>query len=585
MNDWARVGLTGLLLGALGLPGCASLRSASREGGETRAEVRPEAPPEYDLLVAQQHLAEGRVDEALGAYERAAAKDHDSAFLHRQIASVLSQQNRVTEALDHAARAVELEPDDEPFRVFLAQLHRMNGDPESAERVLLDESGQPINADAAFLVYQIHLDADRYGDALATARWLVENESSTLRGWVAVANAYQRMGQPLDAEEALREALERDPDNLRIYGALARSLRQRGEHLAEAELYDEVLDLYPGHHATLVALGEAQMAVDDLEGAIATFEATEERYPDDVQTVVRLGYLKFEARRFAEAAGHFDEVLEEVPEQYEIAFFLGVVRRRTGESDAAITAFARIPSDHEHYPEARTQIAAVYERRGDYERALVELKRATVVKSSPELALYEATLRAKSGDLDGAVAQLESLLEEQPDNDELLFSMGVVYGEADRKDRAIEYMERALEKNPDSANALNYIGYTWAEKGVKLDEAEELIVRAIELRPDDGYIIDSLGWVYYMRARPLIESGRAREAQEYIDRALRELERADELTGGDPVISEHLGDTYLLLDQKLRALEKFEEAIGLEPRQGEQPDLLHKFETLQRELR
>ena len=346
-----------------------------------------------------------------------------------------------------------------------------------------------------------------------------------------------------------------------------------------------MLDLYPGHHATLVALGEAQMAVDDLEGAIATFEAIEERYPDDVQTIVRLGYLMFEARRFTEAADYFDLALEEMPDQHEVRFFLGVVRRRIGESDAAIAAFGRIPSDHEHYAEARTQIAAVYERRGDYDRALAEVRRAAVVKPSRDLALFEATLRSKAGDLEGAVAQLESFLEEQPDDDELFFSLGVIYGEADRQDRAIEYMERALEKNPDNASALNYIGYTWAEKGEKLDEAEDLIVRAIELRPDDGYIIDSLGWVYYMRARPLVESGRAREAQNYIDRALLELERADELTGGDPVISEHLGDTYLLLDEKHRALERFEEAIRLEPREGEQSDLLHKFETLQRELR
>jgi Flp pilus assembly protein TadD len=64
-----------------------------------------------------------------------------------------------------------------------------------------------------------------------------------------------------------------------------------------------------------------------------------------------------------------------------------------------------------------------------------------------------------------------------------------------------------------------------------------------------------------------------------------ELERAVELTGGDPVISEHLGDTYLLMDDKQRALQLFEEAVAQEPREGEQPKLLEKLETLQRELR
>jgi tetratricopeptide (TPR) repeat protein len=146
-------------------------------------------------------------------------------------------------------------------------------------------------------------------------------------------------------------------------------------------------------------------------------------------------------------------------------------------------------------------------------------------------------------------------------------------------------MQRALDENPDNASALNYVGYTWAEKGVNLDEAEAMILRAIELRPDDGYIADRLGWVYYMRARPLVASGRDREAQADIERALEELKRAEQLTGGDPVVSEHLGDTYLLLNQKELALERFEEALQMDPREGEQPHLLEKLESLQRELR
>jgi tetratricopeptide (TPR) repeat protein len=179
---------------------------------------------------------------------------------------------------------------------------------------------------------------------------------------------------------------------------------------------------------------------------------------------------------------------------------------------------------------------------------------------------------------------MERLLAEHPDDDELLFNLGVIYGEAKRIEEAIGFMQRALERNPENASALNYIGYTWAERGIRLDEAEGMITRAIELRPDDGFIVDSLGWVYYMRARPLVQSGRSGEAQGFLERALVELERADELTGGDPVISEHLGDTYLLLDQKQLALEHFEEALSLEPREGEQPLLLQKFENLRQEL-
>jgi tetratricopeptide (TPR) repeat protein len=145
-------------------------------------------------------------------------------------------------------------------------------------------------------------------------------------------------------------------------------------------------------------------------------------------------------------------------------------------------------------------------------------------------------------------------------------------------------MNLALEKNPDNASALNYLGYSWAEKGENLEQAEQKIRRALELRPDDGFITDSLGWVYYMRARPLLESGNVKDGRAMLRRAIQELEKAAQITGGDPVISEHLADAYRLLPDKKRAMELYREAIRMEPREQEQPDLRRKYDELRREL-
>jgi len=91
-------------------------------------------------------------------------------------------------------------------------------------------------------------------------------------------------------------------------------------------------------------------------------------------------------------------------------------------------------------------------------------------------------------------------------------------------------MRRAVELNPKNAAALNYLGYTYAEMGVQLDEAERLIRRALDIEPDDGFYVDSLGWVYYQRG-------------DY-PRAVEQLERAVELASEDPTVAEHLGDAY-----------------------------------------
>ena len=572
-------------LGASGLLGCAGLGLTGGERGEDAPEIRADAPAEYDLLVAQQHMLDGNADQAIAAYQRAVAKDETSAFLHRRLAAVLAQQNRLPEATQHAQRALALEPGDGETRLFLGQLYRLAQDQASAEAVLRDEKGEPIDPDAAFLLFQIHLEAGRLDEALAAAQWLVVHEPAELRGRFALANALQRQGKVIEAERTLRDALAIDPGNLRVYGALARSMRERGDREGEIRIYREVLDLDPEHLPTLIALGETQMDGNDLEGAIVTFEEIERRYPEDMRSVVRLGFLQYEARDFAGAAQRFERAFASDPQEFEYAFFLGVARRRMGNGDAAIEAFRSIPPEHAHFPEARTQIASILERRGDFKGALVEVELAAAHAPDRQLELYKATLRTKTGDFDGAVADLKALLEAQPDDDELLYNIGMLYGEAKRSDEALQYMHRALALNPDNASALNYIGYSWAEKGINLDEAERMISRAVELRPDDGYIVDSLGWVHYVRAKALTAQGRSSEAQKHLDQALTHLERADQLTGGDPVVSEHLGDTYLLLDQKRHALDRFEEAIRLEPREGEQPDLKHKYERLERELR
>ena len=561
--------------------GCTSLGAVPAGPG---AEIRPDAPADYDVLVFHQHLAEGRLPDALAALERAVEKDEDSAYLHRLLGELLARNDELDRAVEHAKRAYELEPGDPDVAGFLAQLYRIQKNRAGAEALLLNDDGDPIDAEAAFSLYQLYLEEQDLDAALEVGEWMTEDDPEELRGWLSVANAYQRMGRPEDAEAALRRSLELAPGNLRVYGLLARSMRERGDPEAAIGVYREMLAQEPDDHGTLVALAEAQMGDDDLEGAIETFEQIEKSYPNDLQSVTRLGFLYYEARRTEDAIARFGRVLESAPRQHEVAFFYGVAQRQVGNEEAAAKVLAGIPAHHEYYAQARTQLAAIHERHGRYVEALAEIERALESEPTRQLELYAATLRSKTGDFEGAVSYLEKMLEESPEDDELLYNLGVVYEEGGHTEEAIDYMEQALALNPENADALNFIGYVWAERGENLEKAEDYITRALEVSPDNGFIVDSLGWVYYMRARPLIEAGNVTAGRKWLKRALSELERADELTGGDPVISEHLGDAYLLLDDRRRALDKFEEAMLMGPRPDEQPELHDKLETLRREF-
>lgn len=577
------------VLAALGL-GCAALGpaapgDASRTADPGRAvEARPDAPPEYDFLVGRDHELAGRLDEALDAYTRAAEKDPESAYLRRQIAALAWRAGQLDRALEHAELAHQIDPDDPAGRVFLGKIHRLRRQSEQAEALLTTEEGTPVNREAALLLYGLYADSERPEDALEVARWLIVEDPENLRAYFALSRAYETLDRPEEAEAALRDALDQAPGSLAVYSALARFHRDRSDRDGEVAIYREVLEEYPHHRATLAALADALIATSRSDDAREVLEELVRHHPDDARSAIRLALLEFDAGDHASAADRFEQALVESPEDYEIAYFLGVLRQRMDQVDEALRAFEQIPETHGRYADARSQIASLFERRGDYDRALEQARIALRVAPSRPLEFYVARLRAKTGDLDGAIAMLEGQLAGGPDDDDLLYNIGMLYGEAKRFDEALRYMHMAIERNPDNASALNYIGYTWAERGERLDEAETLIMRASELRPDDGFITDSLGWVYYMRALPLLEGDDPARGRQLLHDALRTLQRASELTGGDPVISEHLGDVYLLLDDKKRALERYREALELDPREAEQPDLRRKLESLEREL-
>ena len=126
-------------------------------------------------------------------------------------------------------------------------------------------------------------------------------------------------------------------------------------------------------------------------------------------------------------------------------------------------------------------------------------------------------------------------------------------------------MRKALELQPEQPHVLNYLGYSWIDQGINLDEGMKMIKRAVDQRPDDGYIVDSLGWAYYRIGN-------------YED-AVKNLERAIDLKPEDPTINDHLGDAYWRVGRTLEAKFQWAHARDLKPEPEELPKIEAKIEN------
>ncbi len=159
---------------------------------------------------------------------------------------------------------------------------------------------------------------------------------------------------------------------------------------------------------------------------------------------------------------------------------------------------------------------------------------------------------------DKAVASLEAPTR----NDWTIFyQRGISYERLKEWEKAEPNFLKALELYPNQPQVLNYLGYSWIDMNIKLEQGLDLIKKAVEARPQDGYIVDFLGWAYYRLGR--------------YDEAVTQLEQAVKLRAEDATINDHLGDAYWRAGRKLEATFQWAHARDSKP----EPEDLIKIEA------
>jgi len=281
-----------------------------------------------------------------------------------------------------------------------------------------------------------------------------------------------------------------------LYGLGAALGRRGGEDLGLIYL-QLALYLQPSHPLALLSLADLYEGIKKPEMAIKTYERIPPTSPLSRNSEIQLALNYDTLDKPDEAKAHLEKLLVDHPKDLEALLALGNVQR------------------------GRKQFA---ECASTYSKALD-------VIGTPTKANWA-----------------------------IFYFRGICYERSKQWPLAEADLRKALELFPDQPQVLNYLGYSWVDQGIKLDEGMAMIRRAVEQRPDDGYIVDSLGWAYYRTGN--------------MDEAVKNLERAVELRPEDPTINDHLGDAYWRVGRELEARFQWSHARDLKP----EPEDLAKIE-------
>jgi len=255
---------------------------------------------------------------------------------------------------------------------------------------------------------------------------------------------------------------------------------------------------------------------------------------------------------------------------YSLAYLLtGEIRAQQDQSEEALALYRRVDTASPYWWTARMRIALTLDTLSRTDEALKLLETLAAEQPTRPAQLIELgdILRSHSrfadaiGAYDRALARIPK---PQEDDWRVFYSRGVSYERSGQWPRAEADLEHALKLRPEQPLVLNYLGYTWIDKGEKVPEAVKMIKRAVALRPNDGYIVDSLGWAYFR----LGDYAQATET----------LEHAIELVPEDPTINDHLGDAYWRSGREAEARYQWQRALQFKPEADEAKTIQAKLD-------
>lgn len=483
--------------------------------------------------------------------------------------------------------------------------------PEYEQALQLD----PQNTALAVRLAQVAVSRKDYDGAIKRLDAASKVNPTAPEPWLWLGLTYRQQEQMPKAQAALRQALKLDPKHLPAMRALAEQfLRDNNtgeivsllnaawkQNAKDAEYWFGIGDLYatvikerptladqldrnrvrqafekardlaPRNPDILLRLADVYSQANDYAAAAEAFTRLLAMRADLPQLRERLAYLYVQADQKAKAISVLKDIIKRDPVRYEIYNWLADLLDDLDRDNEAITQYQQSLVLNPNQLEVYVGLTGLYLKLKKPDDALQLLATAKTKFPSrfqiPYLTGIAYTGLKKYDKAVACFAEAETLGQEAGEEftpgTAFYFSYGAACERAGDFDKAVTLFQKSLELDPKNYAAANYLGYMWADKGVRLEEAQKLIEQAVTGEPNSGAYLDSLGWV-------LFKLGRAKEA-------LPHLRRAAELTKDDATVFEHLADVFLQLGEREEALKHLKHAVELD---RENKDLAGKLQRL-----
>jgi tetratricopeptide (TPR) repeat protein len=515
--------------------------------------------------LAARHASQQRDAAAASAYYRAAlrADPKNAELLDRAFIASLAEGD-IEEAVRLAERVLQVSKNDRTARLVLGVRGIKTKQWQQARLNLAQSVRGPVtDLTAALLIAWTQYGSNDSKTAIEVIDRLQGPDWYALFKDQHAGLILDLAGKKSDAKRRFEKVQKIDGNNLRLteaYGSFLSRTGTKEEALEVFRTFDKALPRHP-----LIT-----QEIKDVESGQKLQPLVQNPQAGAAEVLYGIGAAL--GRRGGEDLGlaYLQLALYLEPKHPLALLSLADLYEAMKKPQLAIDVYRKVPSDSPLFRNSEIQLATNLDSLDNTEEAKDHLKKLiadnpTDLEAILALGNIERSRKSYEDCAKSYTKAIELIANPTKSNWLVFYFRGICHERAKNWPGAEADLKKALELFPDQPHVQNYLGYSWVDQGVNLDDGMKMIRRAVEQRPDDGYIVDSLGWAHYRLGN--------------MEDAVKNLERAVELKPDDPTINDHLGDAYWRTGRQLEAQFQWQHALQLKPDADEAKKIEEKMKV------